>query len=161
MSFSNHNTNPKLNNQLQSNYVLVYINTFVVAHQWGWVSLREKETFFPSMYFSLYRSGLAVSQSHPIWPGFHGWIPYAHTQCHYSAVRCNEQGDVTPDLYLSGTNLSLILWSVCCQSCVEIIWSVALVTTSVSMGNIMWPCDVLSQYFQDRSAYIKQFDKTN
>lgn len=74
---SNQDTNPKLNNQLQSNCVFVYINTFVVAHQCGWVSLRncrEKETFSPSMSFFLHRSGLAVSQSHQLWPGFHGWI---------------------------------------------------------------------------------------
>lgn len=93
-----------------------------MAHQCGWVSLQKKETFSPSMSFALHRFGLAVSQSHQIRPGLPAWVDcQAHTRCQCSAVRCSEQGDVTPDLYLSGTNLSLILWSVSCQSRVELL----------------------------------------
>lgn len=100
--FSNHDTNPKLKNQLQSNCVCVYINTFVVAHQCGWVSLRdcgEKETFSPSMSFSLHRFGLAVSQSHQLWPGFHGWI-LMHTLSVTTQQSNASSGEMSPLIFI-------------------------------------------------------------
>lgn len=103
LSLYNHDTNPKLHNQLQSNCVLVYINTFVVAHQCGWVSLREKETFSRSTSFSLslslHRSGLAVSRSHQIWPGFHGWI-LTHTLSVTTQQSDALRGEMSPLIFI-------------------------------------------------------------
>lgn len=127
-----------------------------MAHQRGWFSLREKETFSPSMSFSLHRFGLAVSQSHQIRPGLPAWVDcQAHTRCQCSAVRCSEQGDVTPDLYLSGTNQSLILWSVSCQSRVELLRFSNHFSESSNCHMTFWRVQptILRQYYIYKTNY--------
>lgn len=90
----------------------------------------REETFPSSVSFSLHRSGLTTSQSHQIWPGFHGWIlehTHAHSQ-HSDLLR----GKMSPLIFIC---LELIEVSFCGQR-------VTLVTASVSTDSHVTFCRV-------------------